>query len=255
MLWCGFISGGFHTMPALSGEPTYQVTPRDIACLTWIGMQYAIRFDQLQKLLFRHTPQQDRYKLKPNADRLSLDRTYELMNKWLALGLIEKKTILHGDKLWIWLTREGLQIVQLSFKYGDGAPSSIRLVHLYYINQVRLSIEEKRPADSWKSERHIRREAGSPVKGESQPHVPDAVLTNRTNGKVTALEIERTSKTNAELLDDLRELAVSYKSVWYFATTATKRNLEAKLADFSEEMRKPFRLYSLTDYGDEYGIS
>ena len=153
------------------------------------------------------------------------------------------------------MSREGLRACQLSFSYS-GKPSSIRLPHLFYINQVRLAIEEKRPGDEWKSERQIRREAGAPVQGENQPHVPDAILTNAINGKVTALEIEKTSKTESELLDDLRELAVSYKSIWYFATTATKRQLEAKLAEMSEEMRKPFRLYSLVEYGGvAYGIS
>ena len=218
-------------------------------------MQYAIRLDQLQRLLLRFTPEQDRYKLKPAADCLSLDRTYELIHKWLTLGLIEKKTILHGDKLGVWLSREGLRTAQLPFNYGDGAPSSVRLPHLYYINQVRLSIEAKRPDDHWTSERLIRKERGPTTKGAHQPHVPDALLTNASNGKVTALEIERTSKTDDELLDDLRELAVSYKSIWYFATTATKRTLETKLQDFSPEMRKPFRVYSLAAYGDAYGLS
>ncbi len=234
---------------------TYQLTPRDIACLTWIAMQYAIRLDQLQRLLYHHTPEADRYKLKTGIDSLSLDRTYDLIKKWRELDLIEKKTILHGDKAWVWLTRAGLREMKLAFNYS-GAPSSIRLPHLYFINQVRLAIEEKRPDDLWTSERQIRKDVSLPAKGERQPHTPDAILTNMVNGKVTALEIERTSKTEEELLDDLRELAVSYKSVWYFASTATQRQLEAKLEAFSPEMRKPFRIYSLAEYGGgDYGIS
>lgn len=235
-------------------KATSQLTPRDLLCLTWIGLQYAIRFDQLQRLLYRHTPAGDRYKLKPGIDFVSQDRTYELLSKWATLGYIEKKIILHGDKLWVWLSREGLRVTHLLFQYGDGQPSSVRLPHLYYINQVRLAVEAKRPGDLWKSERQIRREAGAIIKGEHRPHTPDALLTNRTNGKVTAIEVERTSKTESELLDDLRELAVTYTSIWYFATTATHTFLEAKLADFTPEMRKPFRLYSLTDYGDAYGL-
>lgn len=235
-------------------EPVYQLTPRDIICLTWIAMQYAIRLDQLQRLLYRYTPEPDRYKLKPGSDRLSLDRAYDMVKKWLALGLIEKKIILHGDKLWIWVSREGLRTCKLPFS-SSGRPASSRLPHLYYINQIRLTIEAKRPDDTWTSERQIRREVGSPVKGENQPHVPDAIL-HAANGKVTALEIERSAKTPSELLDDLRELAVSYKSVWYFATTATKRQLEAKLDEMPGEMRKPFRIYSLVEYGGTaYGIS
>jgi hypothetical protein len=238
----------------LEEHVTYQLTPRDIICLTWIAMQYAIRLDQLQRLLFRFTPEQDRYKLKPGSDRLSLDRTYEIIAKWLSLGSIEKGGILHRDKLWIWASREGLRLCKLPFTYS-GKPAPGRVPHLFFINQVRLAVEEKRPDDVWTSERQIRRDAGAAAKGESLPHLPDAILTNMTNGKVTALEIEKTSKTESELLDDLRELAVSYKSVWYFATSATLRQLEAKLADFSKVMRKPFRLYPLVEYGNDYGIS
>lgn len=241
-------------MPAVSQEIVRQLTPRDRICLTWIAMQYAIRLDQLQRLLFRHTPEADRYKLKPGSDRLSFDRTYDMINKWLSWGYIEKGGILHRDKVWIWVSREGLRACQLPFS-SSGKPAPGRVPHLFFINQIRLYIEEKRPDDVWTSERQIRRDAGAPIKGENQPHLPDAILT-AANGKITALEIERSSKAEDELLDDLRELAVSYKSVWYFASSTTKRQIEARLEDFTPEMRKPFRIYSLVEYGGEaYGIS
>ncbi len=185
-------------------EKHYTLTPRDKCCLYWIGLQYAIRFDQLQRLLFRHTPASDRYKLKPGVDYVSVDRTYEIINKWLTLGLVEKDIILHEDKMWVWLSRQGLRECQLPFNYGDGAPSSVRLPHLYYINQVRLAIEAKRPKDHWQSEREILREQGLREKGKKQPHAPDGILTNAENGKVTAIEIERSSKNDDELEDDLR---------------------------------------------------
>jgi hypothetical protein len=235
-------------------EIVHQLTPRDLICLTWIAMQYAIRLDQLQRLLFRHTPEADRHKLKPGADRLSLDRAYEMIAKWLSWGYIEKGGILHHDKLWIWVSRAGLRACQLPFS-TSGKPAPSRVPHLFFVNQVRLSIEEKRPGDLWISERQIRRDAGAPTKGEDLPHLPDATLTNMSSGKITALEIEKTSKTENDLLNDLRELAVSYKSVWYFGTSATLRQLESKLADFEPAMRKPFRLYPLVEYGNDYGIS
>lgn len=240
--------------------PRPQLTTRDILCLVWIALQYAIRIDQLQRLLWRHTPAADRHKLKPGTTSLSLDRTYELIHKWLSLGLIEKDTILHKDKLWIWCSQQGLRtLVELGalphrFNYGEGKPASGRLRHLYSVNEIRLAIEEKRPHDLWESEREIRREAPALVKGETRPHVPDALLTNATNGKVTALEIERSSKTEHELLDNLRELAVTYKSVSYFVTGATRRQIEAHLENFTAEMRKPFVIYDLKEYAHDYGI-
>lgn len=235
-------------------ETVHQLTLRDRICLSWIAMQYAIRLDQLQRLLFRYTPEADRYKLRPGSDRLSLDRTYEIIQKWLALGYIEKGGILHRDKLWIWLSREGLRTCQLSFSYS-GKLASSRVPHLFYINQVRLHIEEKRPGDIWKSERQIRKELTITTRDENQPHTPDATLTNMSNGKVTALEIEAHAKTDSELGDDLRELAVSYRSVWYFTTKATRRQVEKMLETFEPPMKKPFVLYDLAEYGNEYGIS
>ena len=218
-------------------------------------MQYAIRLDQLQRLLFRHTPEADRHKLKPGADRLSLDRTYEMIAKWREQGYIEKGGVLHHDKLWIWVSREGMRACQLPFT-TSGKPAPSRVPHLFFINQVRLSIEAKRPGDLWISERQIRRDAGAPTKGEDLPHLPDATLTNMSTGRITALEIEKTSKTESDLLKALRELAVSYKSVWYFASSATRRQVEARLEEFTPEMRKPFRLYDLVEYGGQaYGIS
>ncbi len=233
---------------------SHRLTARDLTCLTWIALQYAIRLDQLQRLLYRHTPQEDRYKRKPGTDALSLDRTYEIIHKWSTLGLIEKDAILHNDKLWIWLTRTGLREVQLNFNYSGG-PSSIRLAHLYFINQVRLAVEAKRPDDSWTSERQIRKDHPPAGKGEKQPHTPDALLTNAANGKITAIEVECHAKTEDELADDVRELAVSYKSVWYFTTRATRRQIETMLESFEPSMQKPFILYDLADYGDAYGIS
>src|SRR5258708_13264279 len=101
-------------MSAVSSKETvHQLTPRDIICLTWIAMQYAIRLDQLQRLLFRFTPEADRYKLKPGSDRLSLDRTYEMIAKWLSRGYIEKGGVLHHDKPSIWLSRDALRACQL----------------------------------------------------------------------------------------------------------------------------------------------
>jgi hypothetical protein len=233
---------------------THHLTSRDRICLTWIAMQYAIRLDQLQRLLFRHTPEGDRHKLKAESDHLSLDRTYEIIKKWLAMELIEKKTILHGDQLWVWASRQGLRELQQPFNFS-GAPSSIRLPHLYAINQVRMAIEVKRPEDIWKSERQIRKEMPAAIKGESQPHTPDAIL-HSANGKITAIEVECHEKTDSELEDDLRELAVSYRSIWYFTTHATRRQIEAMLETFEPEMQKPFVLYDLMEYTNhEYGIS
>jgi len=231
-----------------------RLTARDVICLLWIAHQVAIRLDQLQRLLLHHTPERDRAKVKPGADRLSLERTYDTLERWRALGLIEHSTILHGDRLWAWLSRAGLREIGAPFAYGKGQPASVRVPHLYYVNQVRLAVEEKRPLDTWESEREIRRELGRPVKGEQQPHIPDALL-YAASGKITAIEVERRLKDDDVLEETLRALAVSYRSVWYFASRPTKKKIDAMLETFTPEMRKPFVLYDLGEYGHEYGVS
>jgi hypothetical protein len=231
-----------------------RLTARDVICLVWIAQQFAIRLDQLQCLLLRHTPERDRAKVKPGSDRLSLERTYDTLERWRALALIEHGTILHGDKLWVWLSRAGLREIGVPFSYGKGQPASVRIPHLYYVNQVRLAVEEKRSQDIWKSERDIRRELGRSIKGELQPHMPDAIL-YATSGKITAIEVERRMKDEDILEETLRTLAVEYRSVWYFASRPSKKKIATILETFTPEMRKPFVLYALGEYGDEYGVS
>lgn len=231
-----------------------RLTPRDRLCLLWIAMQGAIRLDQLQKLLLRYTPEQDRRKVKPGTDRLSLERTYATLERWRTLGLIEHDPILHKELLWIWISRAGLREIGVPFSYGKGKPSSIRLPHLYYTNQVRLAVEDRRPQDSWKSERELRRELGRLKKGEQRPHLPDALL-YAANGKTTCLEIELEVKNEEELEETLRTLAVQYRSVWYFASSSARKKIEAFLETFPPEMRKPFILYDIKGYGEGYDIS
>lgn len=213
---------------------------------------YALRLDQLQRLLLRYTPEQDRGKVKPGADRLSLERTYDTLERWRILKLIERSSILEREKLWIWPTQHGLIEAHTPFRYYGG-PSSIRLPHLFYVNEVRLEVESKRPDDCWKSEREIRRELPRVKRGESRPHVPDGIL-HAANGKVTIIEVERFSKVNDNLEEILEALADQYKSIWYFVTANTHRQIERRLEEFEPERRKPYVLYDLAKYGGDYGV-
>jgi hypothetical protein len=236
-----------------STPKTRQITRRDLACISWAAHQYAMRLDQIQRLAYRLTPEVDRGKLRADVDHLSLDRTYDLINKWSELGLIEKDTILHGDKLWIWATRKGIKMCELDYTTSN-PPSSVRIPHLYAINQVHLSIEAKRPKDLWQSERQFRREAG-PVMPGIRRHIPDALLTNAINGKVTAIEVECHAKTERELEDDLHELAITYRSVWYFCTKSTHRQISNLLDTLSADHCRPFVLYDLSEYhANEYHL-
>ncbi len=68
-------------------------------------------------------------------------------------------------------------------------------------------------------------------------------------GKITAIEVERRLKDEGVLDETLRTLALGYRSVWYFASRPAKHKIERVLETFPPEMRKPFVLYDLGEYG------
>ncbi|SRR5579883_94256 len=188
-----------------------RLTERDLACLRWIAQQYAIRLDQLQRLLLWHTPEVDRAKVRVGTDRLSKERTYKTLARWDALGLIEYGNILDGESRWIWLTAKGLREIGSPLRYNK--PSTVRLSHLYFCNQVRLWIESRRPEDHWQSEREIKAEHQQLERGERQYHLPDAVL-YAANGKVSAIEVELQPKTRDQVEGILTELELCYRSIF-----------------------------------------
>jgi len=214
--------------------------------LRWIAQQYAIRLDQLQRLLLRYTPEADREKIRQGAEHLSKERTYKTLARWDALGLIRYGNILDGEPRWIWVSPHGLRSLDLPLRYNQ--PSAVRLPHLYFVNQVRLWVEGRRPLDRWKSERQIKAEQGAFEKGKRRDHLPDALLF-AANGKTSAIEVELEPKTRETLETILYELDSTYTSILYFVSAPAQRQLESVLAGFAPGSRKHFLLYSLGEQG------
>jgi hypothetical protein len=229
-----------------------RLTQRDLACLHWIAQQYAIRLDQLQRLLLRYTPQADRAKVRSGTDRLSKERTYKTLAQWDALGLIEYGNILEHEPRWIWLTPKGLREIGSPLRYNK--PSVVRLSHLYFTNQVRLWVERRRPNDVWKSEREIKAEQQQLGRGERPHHLPDAIL-HAANGKTSVIEVELQTKTRDALETIVRELELHYTSILYFCSAPVLRQLQALLSELEPESRKHFALYALGATGSEQDIA
>lgn len=225
-----------------------RLTTRDLQCLRWIAQQYAIRLDQLQRLLLRYTPEADREKVKQVAGRLSKERTYKTLARWDALGFIEYGNILDGEPRWIWLSSRGLRSLDVALRYNK--PSAVRLPHLYFVNQVRLWVEGRRPNDRWESEREIKAEHQALAHGEHQEHLPDAIL-YAASGRISAIEIELEPKATRILEAILVELETTYTSILYFASPAAHRQLANVLSTFEPSRRKHFLLYSLGANGHE----
>ncbi len=212
---------------------------RDFIVLRWILQMYAVRFDQLQRLLASHSPKKEEL-ADPEHVSPSTVRTH--LKRWKALGLVRYNKILANkdNPLWCWLTPYGLRF--LSFEedqngdpvvYTYYEPREGDLKHMYLINQARLYIEQSYPSYSFKSERQLRREQSARPKAIKQRHVTDGLFF-RPDGRPIALEVERWDKSGVRLEAILTELAETYHRTWYFvskkANTAV-RKAHAKLPD------------------------
>lgn len=230
-----------------------RLTPRDTTVLLWIGLMYAVRFDQLRWLLFRHSPQADKISAENlSAKMISKERAYKLLNKWIMLGLVEVGNPLEGEKRWIWLTAYGLKVVELDMRYRKLKLDKV--IHRYYCNQVRLWVEMKRPADAWESERQLAKTLRRQVsKGEQQGHLMDAVL-HAVNGKTTMIEVELRRKNPEALEDILRELAMNSNSIWYFLSQEARPNFETQLAKLDSQVQRNFVVYDLSRVTSELGF-
>ena len=131
-----------------------QCTPRDLSILTWIGEQYAVRFDHLQRLLARHPGNLLRI---PGV--LGAATTSDLVARWRRAGLVETDRLAAYTPRWVWLSKAGLTCMNLP--YLPHQPRLAALSHLHAVNAVRMRIERHYGPDAcWQSERSLRSEQG-----------------------------------------------------------------------------------------------
>ena len=100
------------------------------------------------------------------------------ISRWKKAGWIEYKRILADSLGWAWVTRKGLQLVDLDDIYQARVPASVRLDHIYAINQVRLWMDEQY---TWKSERRYRA-AQDVKKAKTLARFPMGLLLQKMEG-------------------------------------------------------------------------
>jgi hypothetical protein len=183
---------------------------------------------------------------------LTLSAVLQVVDRWVALGLVEYKRIYDGEPGWVWVTPYGLRILHLSF--ARHIPAESTLAHLHHINRVRLEVERRRPGFRWESERMLRAAQPRRQEGSLVPHLPDARV---RAPKLIALEVERSPKSPKELDDILTELLVAgtptvdgeqpliYTTVWYFVTEHTQRVVEEARDRLPTELQARVKVYSL----------
>jgi hypothetical protein len=223
-----------------------RITDRDIEALVWIVQQYAICLDHLCILLTRLMDYTD-YAQKPNdPGALTKKRTTKIVRHWERLGLIERGWILQGDPMWVWLTPEGLRLMNEELgKLRYYRPTPAKINHLYWCNHARLYIEQKRKDTEWRSERQVRANQKS-ESGVKRPHTPDAIL--NSNGHEIAIEVELSTKTYHRLDTILEELAESnYHTVWYFCLGRAKKVVETAIENRSSSDTHHFVVYDIEE--------
>jgi hypothetical protein len=149
------------------GQP--QWTPRDNYCFTWIGHMRAIRFDQLQHLLGRLSAYETNDPLL-----LSASRTSQIIQRWVQSKYAVYRRVYTKQPGWIYLSRKGM--FHAGLPYRAEPPKDRLLEHLYYINEVRLALEEEDSSLRWVSERAIQSLLEKRQKGQRLRHIPDGIL-------------------------------------------------------------------------------
>lgn len=218
-----------------------QITPRWESTLRFIGEQGAVRFDQLQRIFGRLSPEPEELKL-PGV--LSAERTRKILRRWMQEELYLYKVFYAKECGWVWLTRKGLKYANLDLRYYEPAPSS--LPHLFALNEIRLMIEERRPDDQWRSERILRSEQDIRVQGSKIPHLPDAEIVS-THGSTIGIECELTVKSEKRLEEIVFDLAGNkrYSTVWYFLPEQVYVVVKRAVSKLPEQHRKHFVFYTL----------
>lgn len=222
---------------------------RDLIVLRWVLQMYAVRFDQLQVLLARHSPKQGEL-ADPEHVSPSTVRTH--LRRWKKLGLVLYRKILAGkaDPLWCWITPYGLRFLAFEedqngelITYTYYEPKDKELKHLYLINQARLYIEQSYPKYTFKSERQLRREQHARPKAIKQRHFTDGLI-YRPDGRPIALEVERWDKAGERLHGILQELARTYHRTWYFMGRKARTAVKKAFAKLPEAEQKRIQLLS-----------
>lgn len=223
-----------------SDKGLVMATRRDLYCIAWIAEQYAARGDQIRRLLSRFIDSERPFQ---NGEMIAETTMRDQISRWKRAGWIEYRRVLADEPGYAWVTRKGLQLVDLDDIYTAREPAVTRLDHLYAVNQLRLWLDAKYV---WQSERRWRSEATKNKKGKISGPIPDGVITAK-HGRV-AIEAEISLKKPDDMYDKLVRLVRHssfgdsvFSSVWFYVSTERiKRLIEdaaKKLADDDERGR------------------
>jgi hypothetical protein len=189
---------------------------RDYYALEWIGVQGAIRFDQLQRLLGRESP-----RTQNNSAILSPSATRNAITRWETKSLIDSEHIVPGEPLYYWLTPSGFQFAEQHVP--QYTPKELDMPYLLACNQVRLHLERWNRIDPqmfgdfqecyWVSQREL--QSNHP---KQKTYLPSGEYWTEARGTL-AIEvvIEPLEEAEQQMRDYVQGKLGEYSEVWYFA--------------------------------------
>ncbi len=219
-------------------------TRRDQYCIAWIAEQYAARGDQIQRLLSRFPDQQRPFKGELLAETTLKDQ----LSRWRRAGWIEYRRVLADEPGFAWVTRQGLQLVDLDDIYTSRVPASTRLDHIYAVNQLRLWLDQKY---TWKSERRYRADLLSKEtkKGGTLGPIPDGLITTKSG--LVAIEAEISAKKPADVYAKLTRLVrlstpdgmmgyqKAFPAIWFYVPNERPKELiESAIEELQDDEQK-----------------
>lgn len=218
------------------GQPRW--TERDVAILVWIAEQYGVRRDLLGILLARWGQVQTQ-----TPGRVADSTVKDWVRRWRAADVLGTTQIYMGQPSWVWLTRTGLDHLEVEYRYWE--PRARSLSHLHAINQARLLVETRYPQAEWHSERALR--SGQPfTAGQTGgEHQPDAEV--QLGVQRVAIEVELHIKSRKRQPAILYHLARRYDGIWYFCPKSLEEPLRQSFAQLDEAARRKFSLVRLPE--------
>ncbi len=226
------------------GRP--QWTNRDRWLWAYIGYMRAMRFDQIRRLAARGSE----YEIEGGL--LSVSRTSEIIKRWTDEKIAIFRPIFHAQSGWCHLTRRGLR--EAGFTFRAEAPSVRSLDHLYWINEVRIHLEDEHPDMQWISERDLQAEQELRQKGQKLKHIQDGILLLKdADGKWEEIDIEvQISKPSPgeveEVMNDQFWTGGRNRPLWYYVNRLSRgvvRSAYRKMVKEQKAMRPSIEIIEL----------
>jgi hypothetical protein len=181
-----------------------RLQPRDQDGMLVIGQQSAFRRDQMARYLGRRA---QRATKKPGE--IGPTTLQDIIDRWCTLGWVQTFSRSTTESDWLYLTAAGLRALNLPYNPWTPKPGS-QFDHMFWVNEVRLLLEDIYPEGRWVSERHTRHY-------RTLTHYPDGEFYPAQATTAIAIEVERSLKDSERLERILPWLVARYGTTWYFA--------------------------------------